>query len=153
MDRETAYYLANIGKVKSIDEFVKDDRLFRYAMKAHGLEDHVLCQGLHQVKALTEGISDPNSFANKLTDKRYAEFVKTFNFAAIGRNGHRLHKAQHEAVSNYLNQVSMEGVEPPIQGGSGRDQLLPRQYLQGEIDRRVHGERPVVCLRHQGLRH
>ena len=39
VDRETKYYLENISKVKTIEEFVKDDRLFRYAMKAHGLED------------------------------------------------------------------------------------------------------------------
>ena len=37
--RDTEYYLENITKVKSIEELVKDDRLFRYAMKAHGLED------------------------------------------------------------------------------------------------------------------
>ena len=38
VDRETKYYQENISKVKTIEEFVKDDRLFRYAMKAHGLE-------------------------------------------------------------------------------------------------------------------
>ena len=37
VQRDTDYYLANIGKVKTIDEFVKDTRLFNYAMKAHGL--------------------------------------------------------------------------------------------------------------------
>ena len=36
------------------------------------------------VKVLEEGISDPESFANKLTDKRYAEFARTYNFAAGG---------------------------------------------------------------------
>ncbi len=37
--RETAYYQANIGKVKSIDDFMADSRLYNYAMKAYGLED------------------------------------------------------------------------------------------------------------------
>ena len=35
--RESEYYLANIGNVKSIDDFLADDRLFKYAMKAFGL--------------------------------------------------------------------------------------------------------------------
>ena len=74
VERETDYYLANIGKVKSIDDFVKNDRLFKYAMKAYGLEDMAYAKAF-MVKALKEGVADPDSFANKLTDKRYAEFV------------------------------------------------------------------------------
>ena len=38
VSRDTKYYLDNIGKVKSIDEFLKNDRLFKYAMKAFGVE-------------------------------------------------------------------------------------------------------------------
>ena len=41
VSRETAYYQAHIGDVKSIDEFVNDYRLFSYAMKAYGLSDMV----------------------------------------------------------------------------------------------------------------
>ena len=69
--RETDYYLANIGKVKSIDDFVNNDRLFKYAMKAFGLSDMDYAKAF-MVKALKEGVTDPDSFANKLTDKRYA---------------------------------------------------------------------------------
>ena len=36
--RETEYYLAHIGDIKTIDEFFADTRLYNYAMKAHGLE-------------------------------------------------------------------------------------------------------------------
>ena len=39
VDRETKYYLDNIGKVTSVDDFVNDYRLFNYAMKAYGLSD------------------------------------------------------------------------------------------------------------------
>ena len=81
--RETDYYQDNITKVKSIDDFVKNDRLFRYAMKAHGLEDMTYAKAF-MVKVLKEGIDDNDSFANKLSDKRYYEFVKTFNFDGYG---------------------------------------------------------------------
>ena len=37
--REAQYYKDNIGKVKTVDEFVDNYRLYSYSMKAHGLED------------------------------------------------------------------------------------------------------------------
>jgi hypothetical protein len=39
VQRDKEYYEANIGKVRTVDEFLNDRRLFGYAMKAHGLED------------------------------------------------------------------------------------------------------------------
>ena len=83
VDRETKYYIENISKVKTVEEFVGNDRLFRYAMKAHGLEDMAYAKAF-MIKALKEGVSDPDSFANKLQDKRYAEFVSTYNFEKYG---------------------------------------------------------------------
>jgi hypothetical protein len=111
VERETKYYLENITKVKTIDEFVKNDRLFRYAMKAHGLEDMAYAKAF-MVKALKEGVSNPESFANKLTDKRYAEFVKSFNFAAHGELATVYSKAQQGAVTNYQAQAAIAGVDP-----------------------------------------
>ena len=35
VSRDTDYYLENISKVETIEDFLKDDRLFSYAMKAH----------------------------------------------------------------------------------------------------------------------
>ncbi len=111
VDRETKYYLENISKVKTIDEFVKDDRLFRYAMKAHGLEDMSYAKAF-MVKALKEGLSDPDSFANKLQDKRYAEFVGTYNFAKYGELATVYNKAQHEVPGNYIMQAQIAGLDP-----------------------------------------
>ena len=109
--RETEYYLANIGKVKSIDDFLKNDRLFKYAMKAHGLEDMAYAKAFMK-KALTEGIANPESFANKLSDKRYAEFVKTFNFAAYGELATTYSHAQHGIPQNYAMQVGLNASQP-----------------------------------------
>ncbi|SFO11672.1 Protein of unknown function [Mesorhizobium sp. NFR06] len=106
VDRETQYYLANITKVKSIDDFVNNDRLFKYAMKAYGLEDMDYAKAF-MVKALKEGVSDPDSFANKLTDKRYAQFVSAFNFAANGADTTVYNKAQQLVTNNYALQVQI----------------------------------------------
>jgi hypothetical protein len=109
--RETEYYLANIGKVKSIDEFVKNDRLFKYAMKAFGLKDMDYAKAF-MVKALKEGVADPDSFANKLTDKRYAQFVSAFNFEALGSVATVHNPAQHDVTANYALQAEMAGIDP-----------------------------------------
>ena len=110
VDRETKYYLQNIAKVKSVEEFVKDDRLFRYAMKAHGLEDMSYAKAF-MVKALKEGISDPDSFANKLQDKRYAEFVKTYNFEKYGEKATVYSRAVHDAPTNFASNVAIGALD------------------------------------------
>lgn len=106
IERDTAYYLENIGKVKTVEEFVKNDRLFRYAMKAHGLADMAYAKAF-MVKVLKEGISDPDSFANKLTDKRYAEFASTYNFEKLGDMATRFNRAQHDVPKNFALQVDL----------------------------------------------
>ncbi|MBN7756720.1 DUF1217 domain-containing protein [Nitratireductor aquimarinus] len=111
VQRETEYYQQNIGRVTSIEEFVNDDRLFRYAMKAHGLEDMAYAKAF-MVKVLEEGISDPESFANKLTDKRYIEFARTYNFAAGGPDTTNYNPAQKGTVDKYLTRAIKNGVPP-----------------------------------------
>ncbi|QKD02118.1 DUF1217 domain-containing protein [Mesorhizobium loti] len=106
IDRDTQYYLDNITKVKSIDDFVNNDRLFKYAMKAYGLEDMDYAKAF-MVKALKEGVTDPDSFANKLTDKRYAAFVSAFNFVANGADATTYNKAQQLVTNNYPLQVQI----------------------------------------------
>jgi len=105
--RDTEYYLENISKVKTIKDFVGNDRLFRYAMKAHGLSDMSYAKAF-MVKALKEGIEDSDSFANKLTDKRYAEFVKTFDFHGYGETATIFTRAQQGTVDKYMRQTLEE---------------------------------------------
>jgi hypothetical protein len=81
--RDTKYYQDNIGKVTSVDQFLKDRRLFSIAMKAHGLDDMTFAAAFMR-KVLESDLSDPKSFANKLTDTRYAAFAKEFNFTTTG---------------------------------------------------------------------
>ena len=61
--RETAYYLENISKVKSTEEFLEDDRLFNYAMTAHGLAEMSYAKAFMR-KVLDEGVDANDSFAN-----------------------------------------------------------------------------------------
>jgi hypothetical protein len=77
--RETAYYEAHIGKVKSVDDLMADQRLYAYAMKAYGLEDMTYAKAFMR-KVLTDGVASATSFANRLADDRYVAFARAFSF-------------------------------------------------------------------------
>ena len=124
VDRETQYYRDNITKVRSIDEFVNDGRLFKYAMTAFGLGDMAYARAF-MVKALKEGVSNPDSFANKLTDKRYAEFVSAFNFAKLGSEATVYSQAKQGVVKNYALQVDLG----PVQEGFGHVESETTYFL------------------------
>ncbi|MEO4001546.1 DUF1217 domain-containing protein [Mesorhizobium sp. CAU 1732] len=124
--RDTEYYLENIGKVKTAEEFVNDYRLFNYAMKAHGLEDMAYAKAF-MLKALKEGVSEPDAFANKLTDKRYAEFVRSFNFAAFGENATTFNLANHGTTDRYLTRATPDGGVP------GEAYVKEAQYYAANI--------------------
>lgn len=108
VQRDTEYYLANIGKVKSIDEFLDNPRLYNYAMKAHGLEDMIFAKAFIR-KALEEGLDDPDSFANRLNDKRYAELVRSFNFAALGEDATTFNRANQGTTGYFLIRFTTPG--------------------------------------------
>lgn len=78
--RDNQYYDDNIGKVKTVDEFVDNYRLFSYAMKAYGLEDMTYAKAFMK-KVLNSDLNDDNSFANKLADDRYRKFAQAFRFS------------------------------------------------------------------------
>jgi hypothetical protein len=104
VSRESDYFLANIGNVKSIDDFLKNYRLYSYAMTAYGLSDMTYAKAFMR-KVLTEGISDSNSFANKLSDPRYRQFAAAFNFAALGANATQTQAATTGTATQYVQQV------------------------------------------------
>ncbi len=104
VERETAYYLENSGKVKPIKALMADTRLYQYAMKAHGLEDMTYAKAF-MVKALEGGIDAEDSFVNKLPDQRYKDFAETFNFARYGETTTVFTRAQQGTVDKYLRQT------------------------------------------------
>jgi hypothetical protein len=105
--RESAYYLANIEKVKSADDLINNRRLFAYAMKAFGLEDMVYAKAFMR-KVLAEGIDRRDSLANKLADPRFREFAATFNFARYGQSTTVFDRTRAETVDRYVRQTLEE---------------------------------------------
>jgi hypothetical protein len=102
--RDTQYYLENIGNVKSIDDFMADDRLYNYALKAHGLEDMGYAKAFIR-KVLTEGNTSDTAFAKQLSDNRYSELVDSLNFAQYNTAATAFDRAQQGVVDKYMRQT------------------------------------------------
>ena len=100
---DTAYYLANIGKVTSITDLVGNYRLFSYAMKAYGLEDMDYAKGL-MTKVLQGGTTSSTALANTLTDKRYLAFARAFDFSGKGTAATQATAATTGTTAKYVEQ-------------------------------------------------
>lgn len=105
--RDTAYYKANIGKVGSVDDLLKDYRLYSYAMKAYGLEDMIYAKAFMK-KVLESDLNDSDSYANKLTDERYRQFAAAFNFGAQSKAAQSSAQSD-ELVGLYKASITAEG--------------------------------------------
>jgi hypothetical protein len=99
--REVSYYRAQIGKIKSIEEFLGNDRIFNFAMKAFGLGDMSYAKGMMR-KALTDGIDDEAAFSVRMADPRFREFVTTFNFKRYGEATTSFDRTQQGTIDRYL---------------------------------------------------
>ncbi len=107
VERDSTYYLANITKVKSIKDFLANDRVFAYAMKAAGLGDMTYAKAFMR-KVLEGGVDSSNSFANSLADHRYRDFAATFNFQRYGATATAFTRTQQGTVDNYVRQTLEE---------------------------------------------
>jgi hypothetical protein len=97
--REREYYEANIGKVKSVDDFLNNPRLFAYAMKAYGLEDMTFAKAFMR-KVLESDLNDSKSFARQLVDQRYLAFASAFSFTTDGSAESNLPYVQNDFQEN-----------------------------------------------------
>jgi hypothetical protein len=105
--RDSKYYLDNIGKVKTIDDFLNNKRLYSFAMKAFGLQDMTYATGFMK-KVLTEGVSSSSSFANKLADTKYKDFATAFDFKTYGKATTATDATQKPVVDKYVRQILEE---------------------------------------------
>jgi hypothetical protein len=98
--RDSDYFLANIRNVTSAEDFLKNDRLYNYAMTAFGLKDMIFGKAFMR-KVLVEGIDGKNSFAMQLSDERFRDFAEAFNFTRYGATATAFDRAQQGTVDRY----------------------------------------------------
>jgi hypothetical protein len=123
--RETAYYQENISKISSIDDFIGNARIYNYAMKAFGLEDMAYAKA-YMRKVLSEGVTNPDAFANKLNDERFVNFAKTFDFVTLGEATTATTDATEGVVDRYVRQTL------EVQAGSDDDGVRLALYFKRE---------------------
>lgn len=101
---ESDHYLKNASGITSIDEFLADTRLFRFAMTAYGLADLAFAKG-YMRKILEEGVSDPEALANRTNDPRITEFARAFDFQSFGELTMQRAVTGDEVVDRYVRQT------------------------------------------------
>ena len=95
--------------MSSVDDLLDNDRLFAYALTAYGIdpEHDVEDRCLRQV--LISDLSDPNSYANSITDTRYRTLAAAFNFGTDGsvtgtagaQSADQLDATKNQYLANY----------------------------------------------------
>lgn len=101
---ETKNFLATIPTIKTVDAFLKNTRVFTYAMTAFGLGDMAYAKGFMR-KVLTEGLVNSTSFANKLNDARFVAFAKAFDFDSYGPLATSRTAARQDVADKYVRQA------------------------------------------------
>ena len=99
---ETGYYKANIAKITSIDAFIKNRRLFNYALRAFGLGDKTQATGMMR-RVLEQGVDKPNALARTLSDRRILEFARAFDFVGKGAASFATAESVNNVVGRYVD--------------------------------------------------
>jgi hypothetical protein len=121
--RDAEYYEENINKVKDVDDFLGNYRLYSYAMTAYGLDDMTYAKAFMK-KVLESDLTDANSFANKLSDSRYKEFAAAFNF----------HSPAADAQSD-AQEDDLIGLYTQSFADEGKKAVAETNYYGGAIDK------------------
>lgn len=79
LQRDAAYFRERIGSITTADQLVADRRLLKVSLEAFGLEADLNSRAFIR-KVLQDGTLRPDALANKLADKRYAQFSAAFGF-------------------------------------------------------------------------
>ena len=89
--------------IETVDDIVNDRRFMRVLLGAYGLSDDI--ENTQFIKTvLSEGVSEPSALANKLTDRRYRNLARNFDFSTsplIHKNNKNL---LEQTITNYQNQ-------------------------------------------------
>lgn len=81
--RATDNFRDKIGQITTAEDLVKDRELLSVALGAFGLDDDIN-NSFFIRKVLTDGTTEPDALANRLSDNRYADLSEAFGFGNIG---------------------------------------------------------------------
>lgn len=103
-DPEAEYYLAHITSMKSVDDFLSDERVYGFAITAFGLAEMRDARAfLHRI--LTAGANGTRAFALELADQRLRDFADVFDFARFGTQTTQREAARQGVVERHRNMM------------------------------------------------
>ena len=114
--RDIEYFQANIGKVTSVDDLMKDDKLYRFVMEAFDLGSQIYARGLIR-KVLEQGVTDDSALANRMSDTKFKEMATVLGLHETGGAPLREPTIVQAIVDRYTNvklEVSTEDRNPAV---------------------------------------
>lgn len=117
---EASYYTDAMQRIDSRDELLADRKLLDILLISKGIDPSTVTNAFLK-QAFNSDLSDPNSFVNTQTDKRFAQIVGSFNFDSKGdvdrsSAGEAQNGGEVAATgSNYIQQMleTQQGEENP----------------------------------------
>jgi hypothetical protein len=98
------YFQDNIAKIKTVDQFVNNKRIFTYAMTAFGLSDMTYAKSLIK-QVLEQGTMSSGALANTLNNPKILALAKAFNFPLYGADTTQTIAATSDVVNKYVMQT------------------------------------------------
>jgi len=101
---ETRYFKERFPKIVSIDAFIKDRRLFTYALRAFGLGEKIQATALIR-RVLEQGVDKPDALSRTLNDRRMLDFAKAFDFVGKGAANVTKPESTSAIVGRYVDEA------------------------------------------------
>ena len=98
--RDEDYFRANIGKINTAEELVKDRRLLKVALGAFGLDADLNNKAFIQ-KVLKDGTLNADGLSSKLADKQYQKLSAAFGFGDFAMPRSKLSDFPEKIITAY----------------------------------------------------
>ncbi|MDH0613270.1 MULTISPECIES: DUF1217 domain-containing protein [unclassified Agrobacterium] len=107
---EAKYFSGEMQKIKTLSEFLANDRLTKFAMESLGIDPESVTKEQLE-KIFTSKLDDKDSYVNKEMDPVFRRLVTAFNFNTDGTLLHedrsliQTRRGLYETLDNYLTQT------------------------------------------------
>ncbi len=108
--KEAEFFRSELQKVKTLNDFLGNDRLTKFAMESLGIDPTKVTKDQLQ-KMFTSNLDDKDSYLNKEMDPAFRRLVTAFNFDTDGnilredRSSIQTRRGLYETLDNYLTQT------------------------------------------------
>jgi hypothetical protein len=110
-----ANFTKAVNSATSVTQLLSNPSVMNVLLTANGMSDQVGYSAL-ATQALTSNLSDPNSLANQLTDSRWLDLAKTYNFASNGLSAIQNPTAIAQISQAYAQQTWMSNEDTVTPG-------------------------------------